>query len=125
MNYDTVSDFEINKAVAEALGVPGMFPSDKPDIILVGKPILPMLSLDDYSETTCRIEAFDPCNNWSDIGPIIEDKKISLCYWASMGWRASNTMRVVADESIGEFEVADKNPRRAAAIVFLKMMEGE
>jgi len=56
---------------------------------------------------------FDPCNSWADAGPIIEQNRISIVEQAQ-DWCA---------EGRGIYPIPDKNPRRAAMIVFLMMQE--
>lgn len=110
-NYAEMSDFEINKAAANALGVAfethdqGVYASIKRD----GSNVVSVAGIVDY------------CNNWSDAGPI------TLMIWRELHmpifdcddefvcteWQA----RTSADEN--------SNPLRAAMIVFLMMKDDE
>lgn len=60
---------------------------------------------------------FDPCNNPADAWPIIVDNKLSI-YPNAERWG------VEGPEANDPFHF-DKNPLRAAMIVFLMMKEGE
>lgn len=129
MDYSQLSDFEINKLVAYALGNAD-----------VGRPF------DEISGTACRFTVFknaglnregelvmrpiritkDFCNNWSDAGPIIVDSEISLNSYSGT-WEASYEY----DAPIGAFgtdelvtqAVEGKNPLRTAMIAFLMKQE--
>ena len=56
----------------------------------------------------------DYCNNWSDIGPIIERERIDVITMGLHKWVA---MREVKAEA--------QTPTKAAALCFLKMRESE
>ena len=66
-----------------------------------------------------RWRMFDPCNSPADSWPIITDSMISIRPVGSDGqlWEASGMAGMKADY--------DKNPLRAAMIVFLMMKESE
>ena len=98
MDYETASDFEINKAVAEALGSYGIC-DRRGDVLVRNKP-------------------FDPCNSWADAGPIIVENKGCISYAGLLGWYAANN-----PDGDNLIQFWDKNPLRAAMIVFLKMQE--
>lgn len=100
MNYTEMTDFEINKAVAAAC------------------------LAEWYDNGTCVIKCndddrsiFQPCNSWADAGPLILINRIGLepAIKGSV-WVAQNGYFKNAE--------ADKNPLRAAMIVFLMMHEG-
>lgn len=100
-NYRDVSDFEINKAVAIALGkVVGIRP-DSNIIYLIGG--------DELIE-------FDPCNNPADAMPIINEYGISLIYQEGKFQFATND---------GSIECSVSNPLKAAMIIFLHMKDAE
>ena len=114
MNYEEMSDFEINRAVACRL--------DGNDLDIFCRP---MFAIDCYfsipessSVNWHRIghESFNPCNNASDAWPVIFANRINV--YASEGpdfmpWMAG----------CSGFMVSNKNPLRAAMIVFLMMQE--
>ncbi|MCP3681821.1 MAG: DUF2591 domain-containing protein [bacterium] len=91
-DYNKMTDFEINKLVAESLGF-----SDPNE---------------EYDGT------IDYCNSWNDIGPIIKEYKISINYLPCTNhWSACDGH----DSQI--YAIEKDSPKRAAAIVFLKMTQ--
>lgn len=95
MNYEQMSDFEINKAVATAL------PMD--------------WSWQDSSVYCTDGEEFDPCNNPADAWPVIAESEIDVQF--RQGTKCPPMARHI------NFYCVDKNPLRAAMIVFLMMRE--
>lgn len=101
MNYTEMTDFEINKAVAE-------------------------VHLNEWFENgicVARIEGssrsiFNPCNSWADAGPIIERERITITSALRRDWW--DAIDISAD-----IEVRHVNPLRAAMIVFLMTQEKE
>ncbi|ENZ0268639.1 phage protein NinX family protein [Morganella morganii] len=107
--YRDKSDFEINKAVAIALGkVIGIRP-DSNIIYLIGG--------DELIE-------FAPCNNPADAMPIVIENKISLrAPSITDRWKAE-----FVDEYgnyVGYLRALNKNPLRAAMELFLLMKDAE
>lgn len=100
-DYSKMSDFDINKAVAELHGY-----DTKP---------IQFFALQGLSKVRTTERFFDYCKSWADAGPIIEKEKISLIFGFSH-WDAMSE----AGESLQAEEV---NPLRAAMIVFLMMKE--
>lgn len=104
MNYEEMSDFQINKRVASKFGLaPLTYPHDA-DMRSVGVR---------HSDTW--YEWFDYCNNPSDAMPILIKMKIGF-KWVNGSCTASSVMR-------GYHESTSNNPLRAAMIVFLMMQE--
>ncbi|GAA0334843.1 DUF2591 domain-containing protein [Morganella psychrotolerans] len=98
--YSDKSDFEINKAMAIALGkVIGIRP-DSNIIYLIGG--------DELIE-------FDPCNNPADAMPIIMDNKIDLTHIVGNMVCAKHK----------EYWCIRKNPYRAGCEVYLLMKDAE
>ncbi|EDK7779756.1 hypothetical protein CKS97_19820 [Salmonella enterica subsp. enterica serovar Java] len=64
------------------------------------------------------IKPFDPCNNVSDTWPIIVDHKIDIQFRTPM----PNPVPMAKN---GDLYSIDKNPLRAAMIVFLQMQENK
>ena len=106
MNYEDMSDLQINLLVANAIGVDAaensgvVFGAVKHE----GENVVSVMGVVDY------------CNNPSDAWPIIVANRINV--YASEGpdfmpWMAG----------CGGFMVSNKNPLRAAMIVFLMMQE--
>ncbi|HGU9880502.1 TPA: phage protein NinX family protein [Citrobacter freundii] len=119
MDYSKLSDFEVNAAVFEALhgGAPDYKEGDGGAMVLIS------YEGDVVGGDTVEVEvergAFNPCNNPADAWPIIVDKKIGL---KPVRW---NEWRAEGDDSCGflSYTQTDKNPLRAAMIVFLMMQD--
>ncbi|AUR99500.1 NinX [Vibrio phage 1.266.O._10N.286.52.F9] len=112
MNYEEMSDFEINKKVAMELGVTCFVRSliDE-NAVMVDK--------------GGRVQ-FDPCNNPSDAWPIIANNKIALTpvgqlAWLSYGWAKWTFNHGFSPRK----EVIGQSPLRAAMICFLKLKDAE
>lgn len=113
-DYSKMSDFEINKLVAESHRVywhlrPNSVGNDS------------WIYCDYYSECDTNngeiaITLPDYCNNPSDAWPIIAENKISINYWLEGDWSA---------DTHGRYNISDSNPLRAAMIVYLMMKESE
>ncbi|HHE4649544.1 TPA: phage protein NinX family protein [Morganella morganii] len=109
--YRDKSDFEINKAVAIALGkVIGIRP-DSNIIYLIGG--------DELIE-------FDPCNNPADAMPIVIENGISIIFdTGCKAWVAGIAYWVDGCEWQVSYEVERMNQYRAAMEVFLMMKDAE
>lgn len=108
MNYNEMSDDAIAKGVVMAMG--GKEMSDG------------VFLCENKRYDICSPKSsfnFDPCNSWSDAGPIIEKSGIGIMPML-MGWRAA-TERGCRDYT----SIANENPLRAAMIVFLMMQEAK
>lgn len=105
MNYNQMTDFEIDKAVAEIM-FPGMKVTN-----FAGEAVV----WDEKNNT--RVVRY--CHSWSDAGPIIQRHKITLIWVVTEipnRWDAGAPDHMTWSEN--EF-----NPLRAAMEVFLKMQE--
>lgn len=98
--YTELSDFEINKKVAEHLKL-NTIAYERTEIVL----------FDDMDATP-----FDPCNNPADAMPIINEYGISLIYQDRKFQFATND---------GNIECCIANPLKAAMIIFLCMKDAE
>ena len=108
MNYEKLSDFEINKAVAKLLGVEVQEWNGK---IFGG--------IDrNIDNVTSVVGVIDYCNNPSDAWPIINRERIGV--YPSEG---PEFMPWIAAKNA--ISVTDKNPLRAAMIVYLMMKDEE
>ncbi|HDU8428698.1 TPA: DUF2591 family protein [Morganella morganii] len=114
--YRDKSDFEINKAVAIALGnVIGIRP-DSNIIYLIGG--------DELIE-------FAPCNNPADAMPIIIENKITVAYDKLYETWCAHAGSVMSDDSGWGYSIepainyCDDNYYRAAMICFLMMKDAE
>lgn len=112
-DYSKMSDFEINKAVAEKL-----FKVRLSLIVQRDVPSRPAVTVfcDIGDEEIVSIACADYCNNPADAWPIIVANRIGIL-------PASNGDKWAAHYQEWRVAVADKNPLRAAMIVFL-MMKG-
>lgn len=122
MNYSKLSDFEINKRVARAL-----------DLI---SPDNDRTAIDCYLESKagCGVNwfkvgdedatYFDPCNNPSDAWPIIFENEIAIIPPVSNGTNGWKAERFFPKNCGKLIDAIDKNPLRAAMIVYLMMQEG-
>lgn len=111
-DYASMSDFEINKSVADIAmngtwHVKPSHPDNDTGGWLYGSNGIQTHELPDY------------CNNPADAWPIITGSMISIRPVGNDGqlWEASGMGGMKADY--------DKNPLRAAMVVFLMMKEGE
>jgi hypothetical protein len=116
MNYENMSDFEINKAVAEKCGlkVPeSQYPELQDDVLIIN----------DKMEIEFS-SSVNYCNSWEDMGPIIASEKIAISYHNSVdAWTAGSCTK--SKFSLVQQKIAYKNPLRAAAIVYLMMEDAE
>ncbi|MEM8184043.1 DUF2591 family protein [Morganella morganii subsp. sibonii] len=119
--YRDKSYFEINKAVAEKVGIiQHLYLAE-----FLGEVIWDVTSNDNYNGFISKKGlAFDPCNNPADAMPIIIDNKISLrAPSITDRWKAE-----FVDEYgnyVGYRRALNKNPYRAAMEVFLMMKDAE
>ena len=111
-NYEEMSDFEINKSVALIVGA--TFNDD-------GEPVR-FIECDTGAYADFNEIEFDPCNNPADAEPIIIENRIGTIPAPDNGlWKAAHR-KIGSDDTPYHF-TQDKNPLRAAMIVFLKMNE--
>lgn len=121
MNYSEMSDFEINKAVAIALGHKCYYDNGSFTNGLMGSSVV--------VKGNGTIGSVNFVSSWADAGPIIEANKISIFSDSDEG---SDTDKSPNDYwwSAISFDTgcqhnAESNPLRAAMIVFLMMKEAE
>ena len=108
-----MSDFEINKAVAVNLG---FSVDDEQYESLCDRDERIVLCRDKFDS----LLGLDYCNNPSDAWPVISANKISIEY------RDHKSLAPVAKRfGSNGHNIADKNPLRAAMIVFLMMNENK
>lgn len=120
MNYEDMSDFQINKWVVRLSGFGVMFTDSDSGKVFLGP----------HADAE-----FDPCNNPSDAWPIIVENNISVCkyfyadelVWGD-SWEANydKNVDVRPDNTEGsKLFHRGANPLRAAMVVFLKMKDSE
>ena len=132
MDYEELTDFEINKMVAEAILSGWSFEGDGCNVLEDGKTIF--INKDGFGWK-------DFCNVWNDAGPIIVENKLSIIPVEVIG--ADRHRYIVSSGSFFDLVcmspdgndngalmfgydkqyIDEENPLRAAMIVFLKMME--
>lgn len=112
MNYEEASDFEINKAVAEALGYETRDRGKYLDKFLVNFPNSVWFARPNQH----HLEHKDFCNNPSDSWPIIIEHKISIEWTGDGIWGAIGCFGSIFSAA----NSAGINPLRCAMIVFLK-----
>ena len=117
MDYSELSDFEINKLVARLND--GICLNDQVTAIDCYLTANNSNCVKWYRIDCCdpsEFDLFNPCNNPSDAWPIIVENKISIFPTGldEYNWQAEQAI-------IGIFK--DKNPLRAAMIVYLMMNE--
>lgn len=125
MNYQEMSDFEINCEVARRLGMSYAFwfSKSEEDFCEEIKPNQrgPIWQTGEFLVCGYRPSngnVFNPCNSWAYAGPIIQENRITISSLLhATEWDA---MCMTSDE-----DVRDKNPLRAAMILFLMMKGGE
>lgn len=107
-NYTNLSDFEINHLVARYHNdsIRLTCPFDKSESKYVS-----VLISDEWVK-------YDPCNNWSDAGPIIAASKINIKFD-----RYADGITTAMGMIPGQ-KHEHENPLRAAMIVFLMIREG-
>ena len=111
MNYAEMSDFEINKLVTKHLLTDGWKYNEKEKGFI-------------FESDGYFYRIYDYCNNPSDAWQIIVENDIMLnpnC--ADSLWKAEQGFRVKPSSFYDVATCYDKNPLRAAMIVFLMMNE--
>ena len=107
MNYEEMSDLQINLLVANAVGVDAVENSG----VVFGA------VRHEGSNVVSVIGVVDYCNNPSDAMPILTENKIGF-KWVNGSCTASSVLR-------GYRESESENPLRAAMIVFLMMEDAK
>lgn len=108
MNYDQMSDFEINRAVATALGITNWYVKPNSEMNETDS----WLYSDNVEGDALHLKNY--CNNPSDAWPIITENRIAISPYCDQGWFADHDSSVIVD---------DANPLRAAMLVYLMMQE--
>ena len=121
MDYDTLSDFDINKLVAEAQGLEIIYSEDRGmHLIVTGQ--TPLISGEPI-ETVAYI--FDYCNDPTYAWPIIVENKISIIQTVSPSFCGAIKNYGSGYAQSITAEVKHENPLRAAMLVYLQMKESE
>ena len=118
MDYESLSDFEINKLVAEALGyvvlprsgyTPG-FVDNHPNSVWTIQPNHQHAQFQDF------------CNSPTEAWPIIISNRIHIGWSYDDTWRAEITNQGQPG-LFRKFEFWDESPLRACMVVYLMMQE--
>ena len=119
MNWDEASDFEVNKRLAELLGLK-IFNDQFASLKLKAGSVLVFDKNKKYGT-----KEINYCNNWQDIGPMIESKFIKvepLCDTDPSEERWYSSTAVDTSKTVSYWHA---NPKRAAAICAIKLLESE
>ncbi|KKC63179.1 hypothetical protein WG82_13355 [Citrobacter amalonaticus] len=121
MDYSKLSDFEINRAVAIAIG----FHPDECDIAKRGTP---SVGVEWNEDTGYATKTFDYCNNPADAWPIITENRIAIIPDSAAGeWVAFNEFTLYEGDWMFASDPAHhsngKNPLRCAMECFLMMQD--
>ncbi len=120
MNFDDMSDAEINKAVAIA---ERRYVKPPPfcEVEIIGD----VENYYDGSRTLWACHA-SYCDSPDDAWPIIVENKIEVAYHPiNKYWYSSINLYNGTDDFDYRFATDDENPLRAAVVVYLKMKEAE
>ena len=107
--WQNKSDFEINKSVSDLLDFDGLIPffNDNQEVVY--------LCDKNGVDSIYPVRDFNPCNNPADAWPIIIRNEISIVFMPDE-WECHALIN--NDEA---FNTTNKNPLRAAMIVYLEM----
>lgn len=116
-DYASMSDFEINKAVALLCQIEGVVINDDDE------PVRNIIddSPGSYSGGDYIEVDFDPCNNQADAWSILLENHIAVVPYRHTLPHAWPT----AFGLVSKFTTEDANPLRAGMVTFLKMKESE
>ncbi len=119
MNYEEMSDFEINAAVASIVT----------DGDVIEKHNMANAPTEHGVQVIYKVgvhgEYFDYCNNPSDAWPIIVENEIDLTSPTSNGTEEWQAVKFTPTGLGSEISCYSANPIRAAMIVFLMMKENQ
>lgn len=120
MDYSKMSDAEINAMVMDAIsdGNQAYSISEGPEIKLLRQ--INTVEFGEHIEREEVYATFDPCNNPANAWPIIVENGIGIIPYTKGLCEAWNVSR-----GLIEGTTKDKNPLRAAMIVYLMMQEAK
>lgn len=114
MNYDELSDFEVNRNICLKLYPEVEYIPPLEDTCNYGEESSAQVII----ETGVKGFLVDYCNSWEDVGPLIEEYKICI------GWyESSDKCEAVIPIEGGMHRQHDKSPTRAAAVCLLMYLE--
>lgn len=126
--YRDKSDFEINKAVAVAIGAKP-FPPERTEFKQCEIPGLENAII--VKITGVKTGPFDPCNTSADAMPIIIENKITVAYDKLYETWCAHVGSVISGDGGWDYSIepvinyCDDNYYRAAMICFLMMKDAE
>lgn len=125
MDYSKMTDFEINCAVARAAGLDGMMFFDVDSSFCHGPVWNVPSGITEDGINISRGNPFTPCTTAADAWPVITEKRIMLNpYCADDLWKCEAPCS--SDGFMTTYATAyNKNPLRAAMIVYLMMQEAK
>lgn len=112
MNYENMSDFDVNKMVAASVGVDisedqyEWYGDRDENVVIINR----------YGKS----DVVNYCNNPSDAWPIIMENKIAVMPWSHQEWQA-----FIMKGGQPDLRVIVNNPLRATMIVFLMIQEAK
>lgn len=124
--YESMSDFEINKLVAEARGV-CFYYFDKDGHRVNCKA---WDSFDEFDKALSG-ELPDYCNSWADMGPVIQSEGILISPLVQYDEEGFDKWVALKPHHVGNEEITNApfesvvhaRPLRAAAIIYLESLE--
>ena len=120
-DYSQLSDFEINKLVAESLFPDGEIVGEHDRMIDNTYPHAAQI----IHEAGISGEVHDYCNNPSDIMPLMIEHRMSLVHQSLNGSYSCVWNQQGGLWDINDISSNDRSPYRAIAICFLKMQEAK
>ncbi len=120
MNYERMSDLEINKLVKSKLKEI----KDREFVEQSNAKGINLLNLI-CRENIYSIQVPDYCNSWADMGPIIQEHRIDICWPEKEIDTTGQIYKYMGDKSICINVSDSKDVLRAGAIAFLMIKEGE
>lgn len=115
MNYEDMSDFEINGRVGKIVfGLDG-------DSFRTTNPMNNVVEFITGFGDEREFKYFNGCNNPSDAWPIIFENKIGIMH----NWNKEGYWSAISPKSGCDYDCNGRNPLRAAMICFLKMKDAE
>ena len=135
MNYSELSDFEINKLVANHwLPCDYDFNEDENRVDLVS--LQDVMNCGMHDQVYKAYSEYNPCNNPSDAWPIIFENEMSIwpvykpdyeigMSYSTGEWKAFCVKSIDGESCVDSdgFEASDENPLRAAMIAYLMMQD--
>ena len=109
---EVMSDFDIDIIIADIIGI-DWFSSPSDYRNTSGG----WMFSSDSIECDTRLPSY--CNSWADMGPLIHEAKI-----AGRWWRFAPNLYCASSMDM-KYTCTDKNPLRAAAIVYILVKQGE